>query len=89
MPDTAKIIQNVNLGNTKEGKNTKTEQNFNPGFAPIGLSGTRPSILTTVFIFSFQKLQQRRDFYWKWNGCSSHAVFLTILSLDRESDKHS
>ena len=51
MPDTAKIIQNVNLGNTKEGKNTKTEQNFNPGFAPIGLSGTRPSILTTVFFF--------------------------------------
>ena len=47
MPLTVMITQNVTLSNTKKGKIQKKEQNFNPGLALIGLSGTGPRTITT------------------------------------------
>ena len=42
--DNTKCYSKQNIGR----KNTKTEQNFNPGIALIGLSETRPWIIRTL-----------------------------------------
>ena len=39
---TVMIAQKATPGNTQKGKIQKREQNFNPGLALIGLSGTGP-----------------------------------------------
>ena len=74
---------NCNLSHDKEKlerctwrENTKTEQNFNPGLTPIGLSGTGPWWIYYLII-SLDEFEPRRS---SWS-CGHFKVFQITLCL--------